>query len=106
VPENSQSFEVIEERLTDLKELAIGVFFFSFTFLAPINLIYIHVLGFKGIWTWEEGEFQGDPFLSGKGRVFGALCKPNASGTSDSVLRGNAQRDFGKPKLSTKLAGK
>jgi len=38
VPENSQSFKVIEERLTDLKELAIGVFFFSFTFLAPINL--------------------------------------------------------------------
>jgi CPA2 family monovalent cation:H+ antiporter-2 len=38
VPENSQSFEVIEKRLTDLKELAIGVFFFSFTFLAHINL--------------------------------------------------------------------
>jgi CPA2 family monovalent cation:H+ antiporter-2 len=35
VPENSQSFEVIEERLTDLKELAIGVFFFSFTFWRP-----------------------------------------------------------------------
>jgi CPA2 family monovalent cation:H+ antiporter-2 len=38
VPENSQSFEVIEEKLPDLKELAIGVFFFSFTFLAHINL--------------------------------------------------------------------
>jgi CPA2 family monovalent cation:H+ antiporter-2 len=108
VPKNSQSFEVIEERLKDLKELAIGVFFFSFTFLAHINLqhLYIQVLGIKGIWTWKEGKFQGKLFLFSKGGVFGAFCKPNASGPTDSVLCSNAQRDFGKLKLSTKLAGK
>jgi hypothetical protein len=61
--------------------------------------ICIHVLGFKGLWTWEEGKFQGKLFLFSKGGVFGALCKPNASGPTDSVLRGNVQRNFGKLKL-------
>jgi CPA2 family monovalent cation:H+ antiporter-2 len=37
VPENSLTYKTVEERLADLKELSLGVFFFSFTYSANIS---------------------------------------------------------------------
>ncbi len=37
VPENSLTYKRVEERLADLKELSLGVFFFSFTYSANIS---------------------------------------------------------------------
>jgi Kef-type K+ transport systems, membrane components len=38
VPEQSLTYKAIEEKLSDLKELALGVFFFSFTYTSDIAL--------------------------------------------------------------------
>jgi len=38
VPEQSLTYKAIEEKLSDLKELALGVFFFSFTYTSNIAL--------------------------------------------------------------------
>ena len=37
VPEDSLTYKTVEEKLADLKELALGVFFFSFTYSANIS---------------------------------------------------------------------
>jgi CPA2 family monovalent cation:H+ antiporter-2 len=130
VPENSQSFEVIEERLTDLKELAIGVFFFSFTFLAHINpqqdwlfiiLLFVLITITKFISTYwasrvyglgKKASFRASfSFLArGEFSVLFASLMPQAQPIVFFVVMFSAI--FGSlsfiyaPKLSTKLAGK
>ena len=37
VPEDSLTYKTVEEKLVDLKELSLGVFFFSFTYSANIS---------------------------------------------------------------------
>ncbi len=37
IPEQSLTYKAVEEKLTDLKELALGVFFFSFTYTSEIT---------------------------------------------------------------------
>jgi CPA2 family monovalent cation:H+ antiporter-2 len=130
VPENSQSFEVIEERLTDLKELAIGVFFFSFTFLAPINLqqdwlfiilLFVLITIAKFISTYwasrvyglgKKASFRASfSFLArGEFSVLFASLMPQAQPivffvVMLSAILGSLSFIYA-PKLSTKLAGK
>jgi len=130
IPENSQSFEVIEERLTDLKELAIGVFFFSFTFLAPINLqqdwlfiilLFLLITITKFISTYwasrvyglgKKASFRASfSFLArGEFSVLFASLMPQAQPivffvVMLSAILGSLSFIYA-PKLSTKLAGK
>jgi CPA2 family monovalent cation:H+ antiporter-2 len=130
IPENSQSFEVIEERLTDLKELAIGVFFFSFTFLAPINLqqdwlfiilLFVLITITKFISTYwasrvyglgKKASFRASfSFLArGEFSVLFASLMPQAQPivffvVMLSAILGSLSFIYA-PKLSTKLAGK
>ena len=74
--------------------------------------IYIHLLGFKGIWTWEEGKLQGKLFLFSKGEfsVLFASLMPQAQPivffvVMLSAILGSLSFIYA-PKLSTKLAGK
>ena len=130
VPENSQSFEVIEERLTDLKELAIGVFFFSFTFLAHINLqqdwlfiilLFVLITITKFISTYwasrvyglgKKASFRASfSFLArGEFSVLFASLMPQAQPIVFFVVMFSAILGslsfIHAPKLSTKLAGK
>ncbi|MFZ8826582.1 MAG: cation:proton antiporter [Candidatus Caldipriscus sp.] len=130
VPENSQSFEVIEERLADLKELAIGVFFFSFTFLAHINLqqdwlfiilLFVLITITKFISTYwasrvyglgKKASFRASfSFLArGEFSVLFASLMPQAQPivffvVMLSAILGSLSFIYA-PKLSTKLAGK
>jgi len=38
VPEQSLTYKAVEEKLTDLKELSLGVFFFSFTYTSDVSI--------------------------------------------------------------------
>ena len=130
IPENSQSFEVIEKRLKDLKELAIGVFFFSFTFLAPINLqqdwlfiilLFLLITITKFISTYwasrvyglgKKASFRASfSFLArGEFSVLFASLMPQVQPVvffvvMSSAILGSLSFIYA-PKLSTKLAGK
>jgi len=79
VPENSLTYRAIEEKLSDLKELSLGVFFFSFTYSSTITfeqnillLLSLFVLSIitKAISTYIGARFYG---LSKKASIRASL---------------------------------
>jgi len=66
VPENSLTYRAVEEKLSDLKELSLGVFFFSFTFSSTItfeqNILLLFALLVLSIITKVISTYAGARF--------------------------------------------